>query len=146
MTPRNIKNIISSTKFDIVPFYPTISDVKRWSDVLNFIMFDGKVTKWGKIKVRRMKSYAWCEPYYNGHRKPKCELNIRNKFASFSMFYSVLAHEMVHLAEFTKLGELKHGDFFFDHKEMLANIGIKLRVKYKEHPSTTKNKQNKRDK
>jgi hypothetical protein len=131
MTRRKVKKTVSSLKrLEATPFYPTVADVKRWTEVLGYIMFDGKLPKWGKINVRLMRDFGWCIPYYDGRGHGKCELHIRNKFISFAAFYSVLAHEILHLAEFHELGTVNHGKFFWSHKEQLRRYGIKLKSKY----------------
>lgn len=63
-------------------------------------------------------------------KKKNCDLIIHEKFDSFAAFYSILAHELIHAAEFHEFEEIKHGKFFFSHKEMLASVGIKLNSCY----------------
>jgi len=132
MNRSGLNKALTSTKLNATPFRPSIADVKRWTDVLNFIMFEGKSLKWGRIQVRPMRDFAWSVPYFDGRNKRRCELHIRNRFKSFSMFYSVLCHELLHLAEYHELGTINHGDFFYSHREMLAKIGIKLQARYED--------------
>ena len=120
----------SMQKINSKPFYPTITDVRRWTEILNYIMFEGRLPKWGKIVVRLMKDYGWCVPYWDGRNRPRCEIHIRHKFTSFSAFYSVLAHELIHYAQFFELNDINHGEFFYSHREMLKQIGIKLQSRY----------------
>jgi hypothetical protein len=130
MTRQKVKKVLASSRLDATPFYPSTADVKRWSEVLNVIMFEGKLPKWGKIYVRPMKDYGWCIPYWNGHGHRRAELHIRHKHISFAGFYSILAHELCHLAEWHELGTLHHGKFFWSHKEQLRKFGIKLKCPY----------------
>jgi hypothetical protein len=127
MTSQKVKKILC-TDFSATPYYPTIADCIRWTEVLNHIMFHGTLPKWRKITVRQIrKNWAWCVGHTSPVRKKKsCELIINNKFPSFAAFYSVLAHELCHVAEYHELEELKHGKFFYSHKEMLAQFGIRL--------------------
>jgi hypothetical protein len=115
------------------PYRPTIADVRRWSQLLNHIMFHGHLPKWRKVQVRRLRGvYAWCEGDINGHGKKYCDLTIHQRFDSFAAFYSVLAHELCHFAEFQQLDDMQHGEFFCSHKEMLAGFGIRLNTSYKQ--------------
>ena len=131
MTSQKVKKILT-TNFSATPYYPTIADCIRWTEVLNHIMFHGSVPKWRKITVRRIRgNWGWCIGSTSPKRKKKsCELIINEKFPSFAAFYSVLAHELVHSAEYHQTGTIDHGDFFMSHQEMLANFGIKLKESY----------------
>ena len=127
MKTQKVKKILSASNMSATPFCPTIADCMRWTEVLNHIMFRGLVPKWRKITVKRLRAWAYCIGCTTPKRKKKyCNLEMNEKFESFAAFYSVLAHELCHCAEFHELEEIKHGSFFFSHKEMLANIGIKL--------------------
>lgn len=128
---QNVKTVISSNLL-ATPFNPTIIDCHRWTEILNCIMFHGKVPKYRTIKVKRLrKNYAWCIGRETPVRKKKyCDLIVHNTYDSFSAFYSILAHELIHAAEYHEFGAISHGDFFYSHTEMLANIGVKLKISY----------------
>ena len=132
MERQKVKKILSSSNLSATPFYPTIADCQRWTEVLNHIMFHGAVPKYRKITIKRLrKTYAWCVGNTTPKRKKKrCDLIMHEKFDSFAAFYSILAHELCHAAEYHELEEIKHGNFFFSHKEMLATVGIKLKSCY----------------
>lgn len=131
MTRQKVKKVISSSNLSAEPYFPSISDCQRWTEVLNHIMFRGQVPKYRKITIRRLrKAYAWCVGNTTKRGKRSCDLIVHEKFDSFSAFYSVLAHELVHAAEYHELEEMNHGKFFFSHKEMLKDFGIKLRACY----------------
>jgi hypothetical protein len=95
-------------------------------------MFQGTVPKYRKITIKKLKNtWAWCVGNTTPKRKKKyCDLIMADQFDSFAAFYSVLAHELCHAAEYHEVEEIKHGNFFFSHKEMLAEVGIKLRSCY----------------
>jgi hypothetical protein len=131
MTKKNINKVLSSTNLSATPYYPSIADCHRWAEVLNHIMFDGKLPKFKKVIVRPLrKVYAWCEGNTTKRGKKYCVLTVTNKFESFAAFYSILAHELCHQAEFMEMDDINHGRFFFSHKEMLKNYGIALRSCY----------------
>lgn len=132
MERQKVKKILSSSNLSATPYYPTIADCQRWTEVLNHIMFQGAVPKYRKITIKRLrKTYAWCVGSTTPKRKKKnCDLIIHEKFDSFAAFYSILAHELCHAAEYHEVGEIQHGNFFFSHKEMLAGVGIKLKSCY----------------
>lgn len=131
MENQKVERVIALTKLSDTPFHPTIADCHRWTEILNHIMFRGVVPKYRKISVRKMHKFAWCIGKTTPKRKKKyCELIIKDTFESFAAFYSVLAHELCHAAEYHEIGEINHGKFFYSHREMLAIIGIKLRSRY----------------
>jgi hypothetical protein len=131
MKRQRVKKILSASNMSATPFHPTIADCVRWSEVLNYIMFDGALPKWRKITVKKLRAWAYCIGNTTPKRKKKyCTLEMNDKFDSFAAFYSVLAHEMCHAAEYHELEEIKHGSFFLSHKEMLAGVGIKLKLCY----------------
>lgn len=132
MKRQKVKKILSTSNMSATPFYPTIADCVRWTEVLNHIMFRGAVPKYRKITIKRLrKAWAYCVGNTTPKRKKKyCDLEMSEKFESFAAFYSILAHELCHAAEYHELEEIKHGSFFFSHKEMLATVGIKLKSCY----------------
>lgn len=130
-----VNKIISSSKLLDTPYCPTISDCYRWTEILNQIIFGGKVAKYRKIIVRRLHNqWAYCHYGKSPVRQIKqCDLVIHNRFPSFSAFYSILAHELIHLCEYYETEQIAHGKFFYSHREMLANIGIRLTTSYSKH-------------
>jgi len=114
------------------PFHPTITDVRRWTAVLNCILFGGNLPAYRQITVRRMKAYAQvhCQ---EGKRTNYCTLEIHNRFPTFGAFFSVLAHELVHVADYMHYGDIDrpdHGRFFFSHRELFRSIGLRLHRGY----------------
>jgi hypothetical protein len=131
MTRRKANKVVASSRLDATPFCPTIADCKRWTEVLNYIMFQGQIPKYREITVRPMrKAYAWCHGKHDRRGKKYCNLEVDIKFDSFAAFYSILAHELCHAAEWHEMEDINHGNFFYSHREMLEKIGIKLRRCY----------------
>ena len=123
---------LTSLRLDAKPYRPYKTDVKRWTEVLNHLLYQGQLPPYRQITIRRMKSYAEIE-WYEGKRGRYCNIAIRDKFSSFGVFFSVLAHEIVHLADWVERGTTQsadHGKFFFSHKERLKDIGVKLASTY----------------
>ncbi len=113
------------------PFYPTITDCKIWSQVLNQLLYHGQLPPYKKVTVRRLRGcYAYVQGEITKRNKRYCTLTIHNRFESFASFYSILCHELVHHKEFYEIGEINHGEFFYSHQEMLSILGIKLLDKY----------------
>jgi hypothetical protein len=133
MKSQKIKKALSISNVTAQPFYPTIADCIRWTELLNYIMFNGAIPKWRKVSVKKLRNiWGRCIPYYSPVRyKKSCSLEMHSKFDSFATFYSILAHELIHAAEFHQYDTCDHGDFFYNHKEMLKFWGIKLNESYK---------------
>jgi len=110
-------------------YRPTKADVRRWSELLNWMMFEGKCPKWKDIHIGKLRYYAWCEGHV-GKRGRYCSLRLRDKYKSFQAFYCILVHEMCHAAEWIELGDMRHGEFFYTHKEILQKAGVKLHEAY----------------
>lgn len=130
MPRQKVKKALSTRHLDAVPFCPTKADVKRWTELISFIMFEGRVPKWREITIRRMRFYGQCHGHI-GPKKRYCTLEMRDKYESFAAFYSILAHEICHFAEWMELGTMSHGRFFYSHQEMAkSTLGLKLRAMY----------------
>jgi predicted metal-dependent hydrolase len=131
MPRQKVKKSLSIENISSTPFYPTVADCKRWTEILNQLIFQGTAPKYKKITVRTLRGqYAYCEGDETSNGKRYCNLTVHNKFDSFASFYCVLVHELIHLAEYHKLGKITHGDYFYSHTEMLSDAGIKLRTAY----------------
>jgi len=132
MTKKQVTMVLASSNMHTTPFCPTIADCNLWFNLLNHLMFEGTLPKFRKITVRRLRStFAWCEGMETPIRHRKYTLLVmNNKFKSFGAFYAILAHEMVHSHEFHERNVIAHGPYFYSHKEMLREYGIKLAATY----------------
>ena len=120
-------------KIAAVPFYPTPRDCRVWSQFINQLTFGGKLPKWKNIRVTNLhRAYAWCEAKDTPSGLPRCHLLIHRKFPSFSTFFMVLAHELIHYAEYVEFRKLTHGKYFQTHKTIFQKYGIRITKLIKE--------------
>jgi len=114
------------------PYKPTKADVRRWSEFVNWIMFEGKLPKWKDIQIGGVskKFFGFCEGHTNKRGTRYCNLLLRAEYESFPAFYTILVHEMVHAAQWYEVGKMNHGKFFYSHREFLKGIGIRLQHRY----------------
>jgi len=127
MTRRQVNRLTAK------PFRPTASDVRRWTQVINCILFHGELPPYRKIKVRRLHAKYALVQCHEGRQKNYCNIEIHNRFDTFGCFFSILAHELIHVADFMHYGDTKrpdHGRFFFSHRELMKNIGLRLGCGY----------------
>lgn len=131
MRAADLRDAFEKTKFGATPFRPTRADWRRWSAVLNYIVFDGKIPPYRKITVRRLRgTYAYFISHETSQGRKYGELHMTPRFLSFQSFLSVLAHELCHYAEWMSLETTRHGAFFYSHREILALLGIRLARSY----------------
>jgi len=57
-------------------------------------------------------------------------VKLRPAFRDRELFINILAHEMIHVYEFTKYQRMTHGPKFFEWKPLFAQHGILLAKKY----------------
>lgn len=98
------------------PFYPTPTDCKVWTYFLNHLLFRGQVPRWNGIKITKLQRiWGWCVPKDLANGERRCTLRIHQKFPTFTVFYRLLIHEMVHYLEYHEKGTISHGKFFLEH-------------------------------
>ena len=86
--------------------------VRRWWDVLNKAVFDGKLTPPRKVLTRKFHGgdLGWCLPR---DKSKYVEMGIRSDLPTKEVFMTVLVHEMVHQAEWEQQQHIAHGPFFY---------------------------------
>jgi hypothetical protein len=123
---------IRKLRLDSKPYRPYKTDVKRWTAVLNHLLFQGELPPYRTITLRKMKYFAMVE-CHESKRSRYCSIELRDEFSSFGAFFSILAHELVHVADWVQRGTTQcadHGKFFYSHREMLKTLGIRLQRTY----------------
>lgn len=117
-----------SIGFDLTPAY-----VLLWWRVFNVAIFDNQLNLPHRIICRNFRdnSYGWCDSWDNSD---KVEIGIRRQLKNNRLFLNVLAHEMVHQAQWEIYGEHErhdHGKTFFAWKPLLkTHTGLCLRRWY----------------
>lgn len=101
----------------------------RWWNLLNNALFDGKLIPPKKIIVKAFRNeHGWCNPLSKqGH----VQLGINSEFHDRKEFITILAHEMIHQWQWTEVGEMTHGQTFWQWKPLLKRVfNIPLNEKY----------------
>ena len=115
------------------PYYPNIHDIRKWSAILNELIFDSVVPKFYDINIKHFPNQmAACVPCVKTKDPTKrvCKLEINPEFSDFKSFIIILCHELVHAWEWQTYGKCTHGKTFFQWKERLKTHGIPLQEKY----------------
>lgn len=100
--------------------------VQFWFNVINTAIFKNKLPKFHVVEVGEYKDFhALCE----------CDditytLKIKAKFENKKRFIEVLAHEMIHLHEWTEYQKMSHGKNFFEWKNIFKKYNLNLYKKY----------------
>jgi hypothetical protein len=123
---------LKSAKFGQKPYFTTVSDCHLWTAIINHILFAGAVPKYRKVSIKRLSGvYARCCGHVGLKGQLYCTLEVHPKFPSFTSFYSILLHELIHAHEWSQSEKFDHGDFFLSHEELAAKVGVSLRESYK---------------
>lgn len=124
----------SITEQKTKPYRPSIRQVLFYYRMLNFLIFDNKLTR-PYIEIHRLKN-AW--GLCIGHVDLSCEIHITDRFYCKQWFVSILAHEMCHQYQWQILGQqrlklgrtplMSHGPSFFLYKAKFQKLGIPLKT------------------
>ena len=130
LKPSDLDEAILRTRFNSKPFFPRKVDCRRWTAILNAVIFEGKVPPYRAIHIHKMKCFGRFSGYVNSKGKRYGELEMNDSFTSFKSFFSILSHELCHACDYSENETCTHGDFFYSHKQILAKFGVKLNVEY----------------
>lgn len=103
--------------------------VMRWWNLLNNALFDGKLLTPRKIVVKAFRNnHGWCNPLST---KGHVHLGINSEFMDRKEFMTILVHEMVHQWQWTFVGEMTHGETFWQWEGPIKRIlNLPLSEKY----------------
>lgn len=115
------------------PYKPSKTDFELWFKKLNQEIFNNKIKKFRKVEFRKCR-YMWAESQsvqlWSNHTPKRIiyyiDLVMKDSYPSKKRFIEVLAHEMVHAAQYFEYGEMTHGKTFWEWKDILNKFGIKL--------------------
>ena len=131
MTIKRGKQTFRLTDISEQPFNPTKQDCRWWCTVINSLIFDGELKPFRKIEIRKMKSWGYCLGKGQKSRHGRyAELWMADTYPSFSFFFSILAHELVHMYQFCAVGDMTHGPTFFKWSPKFRKVCIPLQHKY----------------
>lgn len=114
------------------PFRVTNDTVKYWFRIINHVVWQDKLPMFNTIQIRPfVRNWAMCIEDSDNPNQTKYRLAIDIEFPSFQIFLNVLAHEMVHLYQFTQKDETEHhGDTFWEWEYILKSHGLTLAETY----------------
>jgi hypothetical protein len=109
----------------------TYKDIKKFFKILNEGLFDNKLSPFNDIEIKELK-YQRCmgqviqlDSKRKGTRVHKLEMD--TKYDTKKDFLDTLAHEMVHLYQFTQLNDNgAHNKLFYSFSSKLKVVGLKL--------------------
>ncbi len=109
----------------------TYKDIKKFFKMLNLGIFDNKLTPFNDIEIKELK-YQKCMGQvvmfeYKGKGTKLFKLEMDKYYDSKRDFLDTLAHEMVHLYQFTHVNDSgNHNKLFYSFKPKLKYVGLKL--------------------
>jgi hypothetical protein len=109
----------------------TYKDIKKFFKILNEGLFNNKLSPFNDIEIKELK-YQKCmgqviqlDSKRKGTRVHKLEMD--TKYDTKKDFLDTLAHEMVHLYQFTQLNDNgAHNKLFYSFSSKLKVVGLKL--------------------
>jgi len=112
-------------------YYTTYKDIKKYFKVLNEGLFNKKLSPFNQIEIKDLKrqkcvgQVITLEWKRKGTRIYKLEMD--KVFDTKRDFLDTLAHEMVHLYQFTQLNDTgNHNKKFYKFNSKLKLVGLKL--------------------
>lgn len=109
-------------------FIPTLEDCNHWFRIINKEIFDGEITvKFDEIEIRRRHGlWGECIGYTGEDGEQSYTLSLHNSLKSKQHFIQVIAHEMVHLWEYSVHGTMSHGVLFHGWRDKFEKYGLIL--------------------
>ena len=109
----------------------TYKDIKKFFKMLNLGIFDNKLSPFNDIEIKELK-YQRCMGQvvmyeYKGKGTRLYKLEMDKYYDNKRDFLDTLAHEMVHLYQFTHLNDSgNHNKSFYEFRPKLKYVGLKL--------------------
>ena len=109
----------------------TYKDIKKFFKMLNLGIFDNKLSPFNDIEIKELK-FQRCMGQvvmyeYKGKGTRVYKLEMDKYYDSKRDFLDTLAHEMVHLYQFTHLNDTgNHNKSFYNFRPKLKYVGLKL--------------------
>lgn len=111
-------------------YNPTIRSIKREYSLLNKKVFGGVLPISSKIEFQignMLGTLGICKYIIS---RSSLVIKLLPVFRDRKLFVAILAHEMVHVFEFTRYQKMTHGPKFYKWKSLFAEHGIVLAKKY----------------
>jgi len=109
----------------------TYKDIKKFFKMLNLGIFDNKLSPFNDIEIKELK-YQKCMGQvvmyeYKGKGTRLYKLEMDKYYDNKRDFLDTLAHEMIHLYQFTHLNDSgNHNKSFYEFRPKLKYVGLKL--------------------
>lgn len=108
-------------------YHPVEDDINLWFRIINQEVFKNSLPEFHEIEIRRRRK-VWAQCIVLDDDTVKLSMN--NKFHNKKQFVNILAHEMVHLWEWTTYETMGHGEKFKSWKPKLDAFDVGLSVDY----------------
>ena len=130
-TRKCVRSHIKDTMDSFSEFEVEQTDLDYWFNVINEEVFDGCCPSPHLMLVKRQRgSWGYVkQAEYGG--KHWVALFMSPKFPTLAAFIQILAHEMVHVWQFLKLGDTgSHNKHFYSWRDRFKEFGLDLRRNY----------------
>ena len=124
---KKLKPLLSSKQ----KYKTTYKDIKNFFKMLNLGIFNNKLIPFNDIEIKELK-YQKCMGQvvmfeYKGKGTRVYKLEMDKQYDSKRDFLDTLAHEMIHLYQFTQVNDNgAHNKLFYSFKPKLKSVGLKL--------------------
>ena len=113
--------------FDNAPYETTLEDCRKWFDIINENLFEGKLPPVDEIDIRwRRGTHAYYEYEDDPKRRKHTSIKMNKRYRTKRLFVEILAHEMVHHWQYVMGHADSHGESFNSWKEPFQNKGLVL--------------------
>ena len=126
-----INSHIKDTMDTFSEFQVDQDDLDYWFNVINEEIFEGDCPSPHLMLVKRQRgSWGYVKQAEFGGEH-WVALFMSHKFATLAAFLQILAHEMVHVWQFLKLGDTgSHNKHFYSWRDRFKEFGLDLRRNY----------------
>lgn len=120
------------------PYKPTKRAIRKWFNYYNEILFDGVLVYPKIVEIRRRRGcHADVELLgmnLDGIMTTRLCMNDKfketEKLTGFELFQSVLAHEMVHIFQFSVGNSGSHNKMFYSFRPLFEENNLQLSLRY----------------
>jgi len=112
------------------PYKPNKVNTEMFFNILNYAIFNGKLSPIDKFSIRRIRDAL---AYYEYDEKTDvAQMTFKPKFKNMKQFLDILGHEMVHHYQITHQQKCSgnHNSYFFKWKKKFERMGLDLKVRY----------------
>lgn len=119
--------IDDAAKGDCKIYNPSKKIIVTWFNILNYVIFEDKLTIFDNIYIRRLRGQHAYVQYENADAS--IDLHCNKYFKSKKEFVTTIAHEMVHVHQIRTYGRAPHSRTFYEWREKFEKYNISLGIK-----------------